>query len=62
MPKWHREPDHFAHAGLFLGVIAEGLRSEIRQVAEGHEVIRQEMREFREEVKEELKEIKAEVL
>ena len=42
-----------------FGVVAEGLRDEIRQLAEGHKVIRQEMREFREEVKEELKEIKA---
>lgn len=45
-----------------FGVVSEGIWNEIRQVAEGHEVIRQEMREFREEVKEELKEIKAEVL
>jgi archaellum component FlaC len=32
-----------------FGVIAEGLRNEIRQVAEGHEVIRSEIRTLREE-------------
>ena len=42
-----------------FGVVAEGLRDEIRQVSEGHDVIRQEMREFREEVKEEFKEVKS---
>ena len=42
-----------------FGVIAEGLRIEICQVAEGHEVIRQEMREFREEVRNEFKEVKS---
>lgn len=47
MPKWHREPDHFAHAGLFLVVIAEGLRSEIRQVAEGHDVTRHDIQALR---------------
>lgn len=42
-----------------FGVVAEGLRTEIRQVAEGHGTIREEMRQFREEVKEEFKEVKA---
>ena len=42
-----------------FGVIAEGLRNEIRQVAEGHDAIREEIKQFREEVKEEFKEVKA---
>lgn len=40
-----------------FGVVAEGLRSEIRQVAEGHDAIREEIKRFREEVKEEFKEV-----
>ena len=43
----------------YFGVVAEGLRSEIRQVAEGHDIIREEIKQFREEVKEEFKEVKA---
>ena len=42
-----------------FGVVAEELRGEIRQVAEGHEVIREEIKAFREEVKEEFIEVKA---
>lgn len=33
----------------YFGVVAEGLRSDIRQVAEGHEVIRNEIQTLREE-------------
>lgn len=33
----------------YFGVVAEGLRNEIRQVAEGHEVIRHEIQILREE-------------
>ena len=33
----------------YFGVVAEGLRSEIRQVAEGHQVIRNEIQTLREE-------------
>jgi len=40
-----------------FGVVAEGLRSEIRQVAEGHDAIREEIKRFREEVREEFKEV-----
>lgn len=32
-------------------VVAEGLRTEIHQVAEGHGAIREEIKHFREEVK-----------
>ena len=42
-----------------FGVIAEDLRNEVRQVAEGHEVIRQEIQVFRNEAKEEFKEVKS---
>ena len=42
-----------------FGVVAEGLRSEIRQAAEGHDAIREEIKRFREEVREEFKEVKA---
>lgn len=41
----------------YFGVVAEGLRSEIRQAAEGHDIIREEIKQFREEVKEEFKEV-----
>ncbi len=37
----------------YFNVIVEGLGNEIHRVAEGHDVIRQEMKEFCEEVKEE---------
>jgi uncharacterized protein involved in exopolysaccharide biosynthesis len=40
-----------------FGVVAEGLRSELRQVAEGHEVIRNEIQASREENAREHKEI-----
>lgn len=42
-----------------LGVVAESLRSDIRQIAEGHAVLRQELQGQREEVRDEFKETKA---
>jgi len=42
-----------------FGVVAESLRSDIRQIAEGHDVIRRELQHQREEVKEEFKEAKS---
>ncbi len=39
----------------YFGVVSKGLRNEIRQVAEGHEVIRSEIKTFRNEVKENLR-------
>lgn len=42
-----------------FGVVAESLRSDIRQIAEGHDVIRHELQNQREELKEEFKEAKA---
>jgi hypothetical protein len=40
-----------------FGVVAESLRSDIRQIAEGHATIRHELRGFREEFRDEFKEI-----
>jgi hypothetical protein len=42
-----------------FGVVAESLRSDIRQIAEGHAVLRQELQGQREEVRDEFKETKA---
>lgn len=42
-----------------FGVVAESLRSDIRQIAEGHDVIRRELQGQREELREEFKETKA---
>ncbi len=43
----------------YFGVVAEGLRHDIQQVAEGHQVILGQVQQFREEVKEEFKEVRA---
>ena len=40
-----------------FGVVAEALRSDIRQVAEGHSGIRHELREMRDEFRDEVKEM-----
>ena len=40
-------------------VVVEGLRDEIKLVAEGHDIIRKEIQTLREEVKEEFKEVKS---
>jgi transposase-like protein len=42
-----------------FGVVAEALRSDIRQVAEGHSGIRHELQEIREEFRDEFKEMRA---
>jgi len=42
-----------------FGVVAESLRSDIRQIAEGHTVLRQELQGQREEIREEFKETRA---
>ena len=42
-----------------FGVVAESLRSDIRQIAEGHAVIRHELQSQREELGEEFKETRA---
>jgi uncharacterized small protein (DUF1192 family) len=40
-------------------VVAEALRSDLRQVAEGHSVIRHEIQELRNEVRDEFSEMRA---
>lgn len=42
-----------------FGVVAEALRSDIRQIAEGHSDIRRELREVRDEFRDEFKEMRA---
>lgn len=42
-----------------FGVIAEALRNDVRQVAEGRSVIRHELQEFRGEVRDEFREVRA---
>ena len=39
----------------YFGVVAEGLRHDLQQVAEGHQVILTQAQQFREEVQEEFK-------
>jgi predicted nucleic acid-binding Zn-ribbon protein len=43
----------------YFGVIAEALRSDLQQVAEGHATIRHEIQELRHEVRDEFKEMRA---
>lgn len=42
-----------------FGVVAESLRSDIRQIAEGHATIRHELQDLRSEFKDEFKEMRA---
>ncbi len=42
-----------------FGIIAEGLRHDLQQVAEGHQVILSHGQQFRQEVQEEFKEVRA---
>ena len=42
-----------------VGVVAEALRSDIRQIAEGHAAIRHELQEHRGEIRDEFKEMRA---
>jgi len=42
-----------------LGIVTESLRGEIRQIAEGHATIRQELHDHREEIRDEFKEMRA---
>ncbi len=57
--KFSRIDENFEETKRHFGVIAEGLRNDVRQVAEGHEVVRQEIQVFRNEAKEEFKEVKS---
>jgi len=42
-----------------FGVITESLRSDIRQIAEGHATVQQELHDHREEMRDEFKEMRA---
>ncbi|MBH0178524.1 MAG: hypothetical protein HP491_11825 [Nitrospira sp.] len=42
-----------------FGVVTEALRSDIRQIAEGHSGIRRELQEMRDEFRDEFKEMRA---
>lgn len=42
-----------------FGVVAEALRTDIRQIAEGHSSIRLELQELRDEFRDEFKEMRA---
>ncbi|HLA61967.1 MAG TPA: hypothetical protein VK626_06965 [Nitrospiraceae bacterium] len=42
-----------------FGVVAESLRSDIRQIAEGHATIRHELQDLRGEFRDEIKEMRA---
>jgi predicted nucleic acid-binding Zn-ribbon protein len=42
-----------------FGVVAEAIRGEIRQIAEGHSSIRYELQEIRDEFRDEFKEMRA---
>ncbi len=43
----------------YFGVVAESLRHDIQQVAEGHEVVLTQVKEFRKEVREEFREVRS---
>ena len=42
-----------------FSIVAEGLRHDLQQIAEGHQVILTEIQQFREDVQEEFKEVRA---
>ena len=48
-----------ATIAFHFGVVAEALRSDIRQIAEGHSVIRHELQEMRNEFRNEFKGMRA---
>ena len=43
----------------YFGVVVEGLRHDIQQVAEGHAMVLTQVKEFRKEVQEEFREVRA---
>ena len=50
-------PDQLEEIKRHFGVVAEALRSDIRQIAEDHSVIRHELQEMRHELRNEFKKI-----
>jgi len=57
--RFNATDEKFEENKRYFGVVAEGLRTEIQQVAEGHQVIHNEIQAFRREVTEEFKEVRA---
>jgi len=52
-------PDQLEEIKRHFGVVAEALRSDIQQIAEGHSVIRHELQDMRNEFRDEFKETRA---
>lgn len=52
-------PDQVEEIKRHFGVVAEALRSDIRQIAEGHSTIRHELQEMRAEMRDDFKEVQA---
>ncbi len=50
--------EKFEETKRHVGVVVEGLRGDIRQVAEGHDVLRGEIADLRQETREGFREIK----
>jgi predicted nuclease with TOPRIM domain len=57
--KHPRTDAHVEEIKRHFGVVAEALRSDIRQIAEGHSGIRHELQEIRDEFRDEFKEMRA---
>lgn len=57
--KWPMNDEQMEEIKRHFGVVTESLRSDIRQIAEGHDVIRHELQGQREELRDEFKETKA---
>lgn len=53
------EADQVEEIKRHFGVVAEALRSDVRQIAEGHSVIRHELQDMRNEFRDEFKETRA---
>ncbi len=53
------EADQVEEIKRHFGVVAEALRSDVRQIAEGHAVIRHELQDMRNEFRDEFKETRA---
>jgi len=52
-------PDQLEEIKRHFGVVAEELRSDIQQIAEGHSVIRHDLQDMRNELRDEFKEMRA---
>lgn len=52
-------PDQLEEIKRHFGAVAEALRSDIQQTAEGHSVIRHELQDMRNELRDEFKEMRA---